>query len=44
MCLCVPVTALVGDVSPLKAKVRYQWKALNIGNKICVGIELKFSV
>ena len=27
-------------MSPLKAKVRYQQKALDIGNKINIGIEL----
>jgi len=29
-------------MNALKAKVRYQQKALNAGNKINVGIELKF--
>ena len=44
-CLCVSVTALVGTVSLLKTKVvRYQWKLLDIVNKINIGIELKFSV
>ena len=37
------VTALVGATSPLKAKVRYQQKALSIENKINIGIELNYS-
>jgi len=41
MCLCVSVTALVGATSPLKAKIRYQQKALDPGNKRNIGIELK---
>ena len=39
--MCVSVTALTGIMSPLKAKVRSQQKALNEGNKLNVGIELK---
>jgi len=41
VCVCVSVTALVSAMNALKAKVRYQQKALNAGNKINVGIELK---
>jgi len=39
--MCVSVTALVSAMNALKAKVRYQQKALNAGNKINIGIELK---
>ena len=35
------VTALVSATNALKAKVRYQQKVLDAGNKINVGIELK---
>ena len=38
--VCISVTTLAGAMSPLKAKVRYQQKALDIGNKINIGIEL----
>ena len=41
VCVCVSVTALAGATSPLKAKVRYQQKAHDIGNKTNLGIELK---
>jgi len=41
VCVCVRVTALVSTMNLLKAKVRYQQKALETGNKINVGIELK---
>ena len=35
VCLCMPVTTLAGTTSPLKAKVRYQQKALKkIGKKL----------
>jgi len=34
------VTSLVGATSSLKAKVRYQQKALDVGNKINIVIEL----
>ena len=34
------VTTPVSATNALKAKVRYQQKALNVGNKIDVGIEL----
>jgi len=37
----VSVTALVGTTTPSKANVRYQQKALDMGNKINIGIELK---
>jgi len=40
LCVCVSVTALAGATNALKAKVRYQQKALNTGKKN-VGIELK---
>ena len=40
VCVCVSVTALVSTTNALKAKVRYQQKALDAGNKINVGIEL----
>ena len=40
--VCVSVTALASATNALKAKVRYQQKALDAGNKINVGIELKF--
>ena len=36
--VCVSVTALASAMNALKAKVRYQQKALNTGNKINVGI------
>jgi len=39
--VCVSVTALASDTNALKAKVRYQQKALEAGNKINIGIELK---
>ena len=41
VCVCVSVTTLAGAMSPLKAKVRYQQKALDAGNKTNVGMELK---
>jgi len=41
VCVCVSVTALANATNTLKAKVRYQQKALNAGNKINVGIGLK---
>ena len=43
VCLCVfvSVAALVSATSPLKVKARYQQKALDAGNKMNVGIELK---
>ena len=43
MSVCVSGTALASTTSPLKAKVlvKYQQKALNIGNKSNVGIEIK---
>ena len=41
VCVCVSVTALASATNALKAKVRYQRKALDAGNKINVGIELK---
>ena len=40
VCLCV-CTALLSATSPLKVKTRYQQKALDAGNKMNVGIELK---
>ena len=40
MCVCVSVTALASVMNALKAKVRYQQKALDAGNKLNVGIEL----
>ena len=39
--MCVSVTALASATNALKAKVRYQQKALDAGNKIKVGMELK---
>jgi len=39
--VCVSVTALASATNALKAKVRYQHKALDAGSKINVGIELK---
>ena len=41
VCVCLSVTALASTTNALKAKVRYQQKALDAGNKINVGIELK---
>ena len=49
LCVCVSVclyvsvsvTTLVSTMNALKPKVRYQQKALDAGNKINVGIELK---
>jgi len=41
LCICVSVTALVSATNALKAKVRYQQKALDAGNIINIGIELK---
>ena len=41
VCVCVSLTALASATNALKAKVRYQQKALDAGNKINVGIELK---
>jgi len=38
--VCVSVTILVSATNALKAKVRYQQKALDAGNKISVAIEL----
>ena len=40
VCVCVSVTALANATNALKAKVRYQQKALDAGNKINVGFEL----
>jgi len=37
----VSVTTLASARNALKAKVRYQQKALDAGNKISIGIELK---
>ena len=39
--VCESVTALTSATNALKTKVRYQQKALDAGNKINVGIELK---
>ena len=39
--MCVCVTALASATNAFKAKVRYQQKALDAGNKINIGIELK---
>ena len=41
LCVCVSVTTLASATKALKAIVRYQQKALDAGNKINVGIELK---
>ena len=41
VCVCVSVAALASATNALKAKVRYQQKALDTRNKINVGIELK---
>ena len=41
VCLCVCYRSSVRVLQMLKAKVRYQQKALNAGNKINVGIEKK---
>ena len=41
LCVCVSVTTLASTTDALKPKVRYQQKALDAGNKINVGIELK---
>ena len=41
VCVCVCVTTLANATSPLKAKVRYQQKAFDVGNKINIGIKLK---
>jgi len=43
MCVGVfeSVATLVSAMSPLKVKARYQQKALDAGNKMNVGIELK---
>jgi len=41
VCVCVSVTNLASTTNALKAKVRYQQKALDAGNKLNVGIELK---
>ena len=41
VCVCVSVTTLTSATNALKAKVRYQQKALDAGNKMNVGIELK---
>ena len=43
VCVCVSFTTLAGAMSPLKSTVRYQQKALDVGNKINIGIELKIS-
>jgi len=43
VCVCVSFTTLAGVTSPLKSTVRYQQKALDVGNKINIGIELKIS-
>ena len=40
-CVYVSVTVLASTTYALKAKVRYQQKMLDAGNKINVGIELK---
>jgi len=37
----VSVTILASTLNALKAKVRYQQKVLDTGNKINIGIELK---
>jgi len=37
----VPVNALASATNALKAKVKYQLKALDAGNKINAGIEQK---
>ena len=39
--VCLSVTALLSATNDLKAKVRYKQKALDAGNKINVGFELK---
>ena len=41
VCVCVCVTTLASAMNTLKAKVSYQQKALNVGNKIDIRIELK---
>ena len=41
VCVCVSVTALASTTNALNAKVRYQQKALDAGNKSNVGVELK---
>jgi len=41
VCVCVSATALASTMNALKAKLRYQQKALDVGNKINIGIELK---
>jgi len=41
VCVCVSVTTVASATNALKAKVRYQQKALDARNKINVGIELK---
>ena len=41
LCVCVSVTALASTTNALKAKVRYQQKALDAGTKNNIGIELK---
>ena len=40
VCVCVSATALASATNTLKAKVSYQEKVLDAGNKINVGIEL----
>jgi len=39
VCVYVSVTTMMGATSPIKAKLRYQDKVLNVGDKINVGIE-----
>jgi len=39
--VCVSVTTLASATNSLKVKGRYQQKALDAGNKINIGIELK---
>ena len=41
VCVCVPVTTPVSTMNALRARVRYQQKALDTRNKTNVGIELK---
>ena len=44
VCVCLSITALAGTTSPLKAKVRYQQKTLDVYREqfeIDVGTELK---
>jgi len=41
VCVCLLLLLLAGATSPLQAKVRHQQKALNVRNKMNVGLELK---